>query len=505
EYVGEDWDVLKKYPIKANHTLVINGTGKFCTPGFIDSHVHLLAAGLSTSDHFVDLHSVTTQQEFTQKISDAVKTKKEGEWVQGGSWNNVNWGGQYPNKTWIDSVSPSNPVYLEHWSSHLVLVNSVALAQFKITKETPEIEGGVIGRDQNGEPNGLLFDEAMGLVTPAMPSEEQSKSAIKSAMKELNKFGITSAVNMGSFNEYKLHRQLANDNNLTLRVMSATPLHQWQNMSNEITYLKENGLYDNNYLFVGMLKGFADGALGSHTAALIDAYADQPNNKGVLVTPPQDLSQWVNEADKHKLQVCIHAIGDEANRLTLEIYDNVTAANGRRDRRYRIEHAQQVQLQHIESFKKNKIIASLQPIHMVDDFEYASELLGDRTVDLYRLYSLNNATTTVYGSDWSVASPDVRLGIVAAMSRQSKKYPQGYNLEESVPRIEDVLKSYTVHAAHAMFKEEQVGKIKEAQFADITIWDSSLIDLANNKQWEALKSVKVHKTIVGGKVVYSNE
>jgi len=505
DYVGEDWDVLKKYPAKENHTIVVNGTGRFCTPGFIDSHVHLLTAGLYYSDYSIDLRSAKSEQEFTQRVSDFVATKKQGDWILGGMWNNVNWGGQYPNKTWVDQASPNNPLFLDHWSGHMALVNSFALNLFNITKDTLEVSGGKIGRDENGNPNGLLYDEAMLLVKPAAPSVEQSHAALKYAMKELNKVGVTSVVNMGSFDEYKLHRQLSDNNNLTLRIMSATPLSQWKNMSTEIESLKSSGKYENNYLFVGMLKGFADGALGSHTAALVDDYSDSPGNKGLFVTPINDLAQWVSEADEAKLQVAIHAIGDNANRVVLDIYNNVTMAKGKRDRRFRIEHAQQIQKQDLESFKKNKIIASVQPIHMVDDLQYASNLLGEqRSLDLYRLYSLNNLTTTVYGSDWYVASPDVRLGIAAAMSRQSEKYKTGYNLDEAVPRIEDVLKSYTTNAAYAMFKEDQVGKIKEGYLADVVMWEDDLLGLARRAEWSSVRSASIHKTIVGGKIVYEN-
>jgi predicted amidohydrolase YtcJ len=346
----------------------------------------------------------------------------------------------------------------------------------------------------------------MTLVNLPNPTPAEEDEAIIQAMKQLNSFGVTGAVNMGQeWQEYVVHRRLRDTEKLTIRLASTTPLALWDKLYSEIQNLTASNKDPQNddWLYLGMLKGFADGALGTHTAALIDDYSDEPGNKGLLVTGPADLLQWTRDADSKKLQVAIHAIGDRANRIVLDIFGNVTQFNGKRDRRFRIEHAQQIQESDMQRFKDISVIASYQPIHMIDDLVYAPRLIGNRIHDLYRMATMANLTKTIYGSDWAVASPDVRLGMFAALARQSTNYPEGFDMSESVS-IETVLKSYTANAAYAMFRENKLGMIKEEYLADVTIWGSNLIKLANDQNWDEFKKVLVVKTIVGGKVMYSN-
>lgn len=492
--IGSSSDI-KLY--QGDKTKLIDAKGQFITPGFIDSHVHLLMGGNSLLS--VQLRDADTPEEFTKRIGDYANTIKVGDWILEGNWDHTLWGGELPTKDWIDEVTSENPVVIFRLDGHMVLANSLALQIAGIDRDTKDIEGGEIVKDSNGNPTGILKANAMIGMLDKIPTmaEPHKEKAFVSAMNYFSSNGVTSVHDVDSLSCFHIAESLLAKDELDVRLYSIHPLTRWSDISNHN--------FDNNkWLRRGGLKGFVDGSLGSHTAAFHDHYSDQPDDKGLLLYDEERLYQWILEADKVDLQVMVHAIGDKANHSILNMIEKLIETNGKKDRRFRIEHAQHIDPNDIRRFGELDVIASMQPYHAIDDGRWAEELIGsERIQTTYAFRSLLDHNTTIaFGSDWAVAPASPIMGIYAAVTRRTldDRNPNGWVPEQKIS-VDDALHAYTTSAAYASFEEDIKGSLEVGKLADFVILSE---DITNINPVE-IKDVSVLETYVGGKRVFRNE
>jgi predicted amidohydrolase YtcJ len=494
EAVGSSAEVRKRTD-KA--TRVVDAGGSMLTPGFIDSHVHFLDGGFALSS--VHLRDGRTKEAFIRRIAEFARSVPAGTWILNGDWDHTNWGGQLPERSWIDSVTPNNPVWINRLDGHMNLANTLALRAAKITRDTKDVNGGTIVRDAAGEPTGIFKDNAMDLMSGAVPepSLEMSLRALDSAMTYVAERGVTSVHHMGGWGDLAVFERAHAMGALRTRISAAVPLSTWAQLRDTVA---ARGRGD-DWLRIGGLKGFVDGSLGSHTAAMLEPFTDTPNDRGLLVNTPEDLYAWTSGADKAGLQVMVHAIGDRAIRTQLDVYARVERENGSRDRRFRIEHAQHIAPADLPRFAQLGVIASMQPYHAIDDGRWADRVIGPaRAKGTYAFRSLlDDGTTLAFGSDWSVAPASPLLGVYAATTRRTidEQRPEGWVPEQKI-RVEEALRAYTSGAARAGFQDKQLGVIAPGMLADLVLIDRDLTRVAP----ETIRDAKVMLTMVGGRVIY---
>ena len=400
-------------------------------------------------------------------------------------------------------MTPNNPVFVDRLDGHMTLANSVALKLAHVDRSTKDVAGGTIVRRPDGEPTGVVKDAAQNLVAAVLPipSPQQSDTAIERAMRWAASHGVTGVadVSVPWFEVDALQRAHAAGRMIT-RVAVYVPLQDWRRMAELV---KAKGVGD-DWLRVAGVKGYVDGSLGSTTALFYEPYKDAPRTSGLLVTPEDSLRSWIGSADSAGLQVAIHAIGDRANGLLLDIYDSVGKAHGSRDRRFRVEHAQHLRRQDIDRIARLGVIASMQPYHAVDDGRWAEKRIGpERIKTTYAFRSLIDAGARLaFGSDWTVAPLDPLLGIYAAVTRRTwdGKNPGGWVPEQKIT-VEEALRAYTAGDAYGVFAEQKRGKLAPGYLADVTIIDRDLTKIPP----EAIEKARVLATVVGGKVVYQHQ
>lgn len=476
---------------------VIDAKGAMVVPGFTDAHVHFIDGGFALAS--VQLRDAKTKAEFIARIQAFAKTVPAGTWITNGDWDHEQWGGELPQRSWIDSVTPNNPVWINRLDGHMNLANSAALTAAKVTKAAKDVAGGTIVRDNSGELTGVFKDNAMGLVDQAVPepSATMKDRALAAAMKYVAAQGVTSVTNMGSWGDLGVFERAHKKGTLITRIYAAVPLRSWRQLADRV---KASG-YGDDWLRIGGLKGFVDGSIGSHTAAMLTPFTDTPNDTGLLVNTPEDLYSWTAKADKEGLQVIVHAIGDRAIRLQLDIFERVAKENGARDRRFRIEHAQHISPADMARFGKLGVIASMQPYHAIDDGRWVDKVIGpERARGTYAFRSLiDTKATLAFGSDWFVAPPLPLTGIYAAVTRRTldDKRPNGWVPEQKIT-VEEALRAYTAGGAYAGFAENDRGMLKSGMLADIVMIDH---DITRVKP-ETIRDAKVKLTIVGGKIVF---
>ena len=491
--VGENKNILD---LKGGNTEVIDLNSEFVTPGFIDSHVHFADGGFGLSS--VQLRNASTPEEFIKRIADFADSIPGGEWITEGNWNHELWGGELPAKAWIDSVTAQNPVFINRLDGHMALANSLALKLAGISEDVSDVEGGDIIRDGRGNLTGIFKDNAMDLIYKAIPAPdpEQRERAILAAMKYVASKGVTSIHDMGSYRNQITFEKLAGEGKLSIRIYSCVPLASWQKLKAKV----DSAGTGNEWLRIGGLKGFVDGSLGSHTAAFFDPYDDTPEDSGFFVNEPEELENWILSADQAGLQVLVHAIGDRANHELLNIYEKSVAENGKRDRRFRIEHAQHLAPEDIGRFHDLGVIASMQPYHAIDDGVWAEKVIGNRIHTTYAFRNLiDQGAVLAFGSDWFVAPPTPLEGIYAAVTRRTLdgKNPDGWVPEQKIT-VEEALKAYTINGAYASFEEDLKGSLEEGKFADFVVIDKNLLDIPG----EEIRNAEILMTYVGGKKIY---
>jgi predicted amidohydrolase YtcJ len=493
--VGSSAEVKKR---AGNATRVIDARGLMLVPGFIDSHVHFLDGGFALSS--VKLRDAKTKDEFIRRIADFARTVPAGTWILNGDWDHTSWGGALPERSWIDSVTPDNPVWINRLDGHMNLANTLALRAAKITRDTRDVDGGTIVRDAAGEPTGILKDNAMELMGSAVPEPSLAMSlrALDSAMTYVAERGVTSVHHMGTWGDLAVFERAHAMGALRTRISAAVPLATWTRLRDTVG---ARGRGD-DWLRIGGLKGFVDGSLGSHTAAMLEPFTDAPSDRGLLVNTLDDLYSWTSGADKAGLQVMVHALRDRAIRSQLDIFARVASENAARDRRFRIEHAQHIAPRDVPRFAQLGVIASMQPYHAIDDGRWADKVIGpERAKGTYAFRSLlDNGATLAFGSDWFVAPASPLLGIYAAATRRTldEQRPTGWVPEQKI-RVEEALRAYTSGAARAGFQD--TGTIAPGMLADLVLLDRDITRVPP----ETIRDAKVMLTMVGGRAVYDRD
>lgn len=476
-------------------TRVIDGHGRFLVPGFIDAHVHFIDGGFRLES--VKLRDALTREEFTGRLAAFAATVPPGTWLRGGDWDHEQWGGQLPERSWIDPVTPQHPVFVSRLDGHMALANTLALRLAGITRDTGDVEGGTITRDAVGEPTGMLKDNAMRLVDAVIPgpTPESLERALDAAMRYVAEQGVTSVHNMGTWGDLETFARAHAEGRLRTRIYAAVPLASWERLRDHV---EAHGRGD-DWLRVGGLKAFADGSLGSHTASMLEPFTDAPDDSGLEVTSPEDMEAWTRGADRAGLHVIVHAIGDRAIRHQLDLFERVARAHGPRDRRFRIEHAQHVSPPDLPRFGRLGVIASMQPYHAIDDGRWAERVIGPaRARTTYAFRSLiDHRAPLAFGSDWFVAPPMPLQGIYAAVTRRTLDdlRPGGWIPEQRIT-VEEALRAYTTGGAHAEFAEEAKGMLRPGMLADFALLDQDLTRIDP----VAIRDTQVLLTVVGGDI-----
>ncbi len=479
-------------------TEVIHAAG-LVTPGFTDGHTHFIDGGFQLAS--IDLRDAHSPQEFIRRIAEHARKLPKGAWILGGDWDHEWWpGGPLPTRQMIDSVTPDNPLWINRLDGHMALANSLALQIAGVTRAVREPAGGVIVRDARGDPTGIFKDNAMALVFGSIPahSAEETDSALTRAMRYAASLGVTSTAHVSAgWADLAAYRRLDAKGLMTTRVTVFPPLDWWQAVADTIARAGRG----DKWVRLQGVKGYVDGSLGSTTALLYGTYLDDPTSHGRQTTPTDSLRSWISSADSAGLQVAVHAIGDSANGLLLTIYDEVARAHGPRDRRFRIEHAQHLDLAEIAAIAHQHVIASMQPYHAIDDGRWAWKRLdAARLQGTYAFRALLDSGAVLgFGSDWSVATLDPLWGVYAAVTRRTldDKNPGGWIPAQKIT-VDEALRAYTMGDAYALFREHELGSLTPGKLADIAVIDRDLLTMPA----ESLAHARVAVTIAGGKVVF---
>jgi len=503
--VGTRAEIMK---FKGPDTKIVNLEGHFVMPGFNDAHMHLASAGLEKMD--VNLVGTKTIEEFRERILAKVETAAPGEWIVGAGWDETLWPVKVLPTRWdVDEVCGGHPVYLERVDGHIGVASTNALQRAAITVATRDPEGGKIDRDETGTPTGILREKAQDRLRAMIPppSHEQRRQSIELALADLASHGVTSAQDYSDWDNFQIYEELEHEGKLTARIS------EWLTFDDSIEVLnrkRSSHPASDNLLHTGMLKGFMDGSLGSKTAALREPYSDDPGNSGLPQYEAAKLNAMTKERVLAGYQIGFHAIGDQGVQLALDAFAGaedaakqakVKAADGgsSNDYRLRVEHAQVTTPQQILRFKQLKVIASMQPSHLLTDMNWAESRLGPKRAEYSYAWAefVRGGVTLAFGTDYPVEPVVPFRGLYAAVTRSSADGKKSYYPVQKLT-IEQAIAAYTTGAAFAEFAEKQKGKLAPGMLADFVVLDRDITAAPPSKILET----KVLRTVVGGKTVY---
>jgi len=509
--VGARDEVMK---LKGPDTNIVDLEGHFVMPGFNDAHLHLASAGLEKMT--VNMVGVKTLDEFRERLRAKCDAAEAGDWVVGEGWDETLWPVKVLPTRWdLDEVSGKHPVYLRRVDGHIGVANTRALQLASISVATKDPEAGKIDRDEAGTPTGILREKAQQAVQAVIPkpSHDKRRQAIELALADLASHGVTSAQDYSQWEDFQIYEELEHDGKLTARIS------EWLNFDDSIEDLnskRSSHPASDNMLHTGMLKGFMDGSLGSRTAALLAPYSDDPKsaspkNSGL----PQYEAAKLNAMTKQRVlagfQIGFHAIGDKGVQMALDAFAEaekaakdakVKAVDGGTDYRLRIEHAQVTTPQQISRFKELKVIASMQPSHLLTDMNWAEARLGPERAEHSYAWAefLRRGVVLAFGTDDPVEPVTPFRGIYAALTRMSEDGKKSYYPAQKL-NIEQVITAYTTGSAFAEFEEKEKGKLAPGMLADFVVLDQDITAALPPK----ILQTKVLRTVVGGKTVYSIE
>jgi predicted amidohydrolase YtcJ len=486
-------------------THIIDAAGKLLLPGFNDAHVHFVDGGRALDS--VQLNDATSAGEFARRIAERARMTPKGQWITGGDWDETKWNpAKIPAKELIDASTPDTPVFVSRYDGHMALANSVTLRLAGITAQTADPPGGVIVRDAQGNPTGALKDAAMDYVSDRVEpplSHEQRVKAVKRALAHAASLGVTSVQHMNpDYADIAVYNELLQQGELTVRIYAAPLI---PSVDDQVK-IGIRHAFGGPFLRIGALKAYADGSLGSSTAYFFDSFVNQPSNHGLLndeMLPASLMRDRMMKADAAGLQICTHAIGDQAISMILDIYGEVIKAHGESDRRFRIEHAQHMAAKDFDRFAQFHVIASVQPYHAIDDGRWAEERIGhDRSSRTYAFRTfMDHGVRLALGTDWNVAPLNPMLTIYAAVTRATLdgKNPNGWFPEQKLT-VAETVEAYTLGSAYAEFQENEKGSITPGKFADMVLLSDDIFTVDPAK----IRDVEIVKTIVGGKTVWDS-
>ena len=512
--IGTEADILK---LKGPATTVLDLRGGFVMPGFNDAHMHLTNAGLKKLT--VDLTGVRSLEEFRERIRKRVETAEPTEWIVGSGWDETLWPVKdLPTRWDIDEVTTDHPVFLQRIDGHVAVANTLALKMASITLASKDPEGGEIGRDLSGQPNGILREtarDAMASVIPS-PTPEKRRQAIETALQDIARSGITSVQDNSDaesgaeayWDDFKIFEQLEREGKLTVRVSEWLPFSA---SLDELKKRRDAHPQSDKMLHTGMLKGFLDGSLGSHTAAMLQPFSDDPKNSGLPRYEQAKLNDMAKERLAAGFQIGFHAIGDRAVEMALDVFaeaentahtKGIKARDGSQNYRLRVEHAQVTNPMQVARFRELKIIASMQPSHLLTDMHWASSRLGAlRAAHSYAWAEFaNRGVTLAFGTDYPVEPVTPFRGLYAAVTRKSEDGKQEYYPAQKLT-IEQAIAAYTTGSAFAEFAEKEKGTLAPGMLADFVVLDRDLTAILPAQ----IQGTRVLRTVVGGKTVYESD
>jgi predicted amidohydrolase YtcJ len=511
--VGKDSDLLR---FKGPETSVVDLQGKFVMPGFNDAHMHLTEAGFKQLT--VDLTGTRSLEQFRERIRQHVETAGPMEWITGSGWDETLWQGkELPTRWDLDEITTDHPVYLERIDGHVSVANTLALKMAHVTLASKDPEGGDIGRDIRGQPNGILRETARDLVASMIPAPtaERRRQAIEAALADIARSGVTSVQDNSDsesgdtyWDDFQIFEQLEREGKITVRIS------EWQPFNSPLEVLEQRRRehpQSDRLLRTGMLKGYMDGSLGSHTAAMLQPYADDEKNSGLSRYEQATLNTMTKERLDAGFQIGFHAIGDKGVQMALAAFaeaekdareKGVKAADGSENYRLRVEHAQVTNPEQVARFHDLKVIASMQPSHLLTDMRWASARLGPvRAVHSYAWAEfLSHNVTLAFGTDYPVEPVNPFRGIYAAVTRKSEDGANEYFPQQKLT-MEQAIAAYTTGSAYAEFMEKEKGTLTAGKLADFVVLDRDLTAIAPEK----ILSSRVLRTVVGGRTVYESK
>ncbi len=496
---GKSSDLMKH---KGPSTQVIDLAGHFVMPGFNDAHTHLSSGGFQKLE--VDLIGVKTLEQFRQRISDKAAQVQPGEWIVGRGWDHTLWPvKELPSRWDLDEISTKNPIYMVRIDGHIAVANTRALQLASITVASKDPNGGKIDRLITGEPSGILRETAQDAVRAVIPKPDHARrrKAVELALEEAARSGVTSAQDNSGWDDFLIYEELEKEGKLTLRIS------EWLPFEESLDILKAHRAahnHDDNLLHTGMLKGFMDGSLGSRTAALLAPYSDDPGNSGIPRYEQDKLNALTKERLLAGFQIGFHAIGDRGVEMALNAFSEALKAakpdpKAKPDFRLRIEHAQVLAPAQFARFKEMKIIASMQPSHVLTDMGWAQARLGEKRAEHSYAWQefLKNGTPLAFGTDFPVEPISPFRGLYAAITRRSEDAKKEYFPAQRID-ITEAISAYTQTSAFAEFSEKEKGQLAPGMLADFIVLDRDITGALPAK----LLETKVLRTVVGGKTVF---
>ena len=503
-FVGSDAEAKA---LAGGSTRFVDLHGATVFPGFVDAHAHLL--GLGTMLSRVNVAGTTSYDDVVARVKAWAKDVKPGEWIQGRGWDQNRWPTKdFPTADALNIAFPNNPVALERIDGHAVLANAKAMALANVTAATRDPSGGRIIRLASGAPSGVFVDNAADLIYRAIPNptRAETRKATLAAVAEANRWGLTGVHDPGENAEtIAIFEELAKagDYNLRNYVMLSDPGEPGSAEALNNPYIKrgpQSALYD-GHLWIRAIKLYADGALGSRGAALLQPYSDEPTNSGLLVSRPEHIEAWAEQGLQRGFQINVHAIGDRGNRIVLDAFDSALRKYPKADHRFRIEHAQVLSQEDIPRFARLGVIPSMQATHQTSDMGWAESRVGPQRIrGAYAWRSLLNTGVIIpNGTDFPVEEVNPLLTFHAAVTRQDpNNLPAGGWYPEQKMTRQEALQSMTIWPAFAGFQESVLGSLTPGKYADFVVLDRDIMTVPDT----AILGARVLSTWIGGKPVY---
>ena len=490
-------DLADQYP----SATLRDGNGKTMLPGLIDAHGHISSLGYALLS--IDVRGLQSAEQVAKNVAAYGAKNPDLSWIQGRGWNQVLWPGkQFPNMADLDAEITDRPVWLERIDGHAGWANKKAMELAGITRDTVSPPGGEIIYDQQGEPSGILIDNAMRLMVDIIPAPNTAeiKLALDAVSQHLLSLGITSAHDAGVLSsEHKVYRQLADNGEMRVRIYG-----MYSSTEDDLQQVLDAGhSSDSRDMYsVRSIKIYTDGALGSRGAAMLEPYSDRPDHRGLLLTSREELQRLFKLAINADFQIAIHAIGDQGNRIGLDVLEQAYESFGGRHLRHRMEHSQVVALSDIPRFKSLDVIPSMQPTHATSDMNMAEDRIGaERLKGAYAWQSfLKQGSRVVSGSDFPIELANAFHGIHAAVTRQDKNnQPEAGWIPEEAMSLEDTMRSFSIDAAWAAHQEDSLGSLTPGKWADFILLDQDIYQIPAQDIWKT----QVLETWLAGELVYA--